>query len=145
MEVSNGCFPLVFFVQGVKCSICGHTGKSRVFQMLKVRLFLPLWTPWMDDKLMLMRCTPCQNKPSGNVFRVQGFDNSNQALTNSVSKDAGLWSFTKMLRQKIFLDSPKEFADDPTARHLVAFGEALLHEMSIGFVVANAIALCVLN
>ncbi|KAJ0408895.1 hypothetical protein ATCC90586_005932 [Pythium insidiosum] len=79
--------------QGVKCSVCGHTGKSRVFHLLKM-------------------------KSMAGAFTVRGFD----CLTRTPSihnLDRGLYAFTKILRGRIF--SCNELPADLNARHLVAF------------------------
>ncbi|GLE00973.1 hypothetical protein PINS_up009770 [Pythium insidiosum] len=78
---------------GVKCCVCGHTGKSRVFHVFKI-------------------------KSKANAFSVQGFD----CLTRTPSVhnlDRGLYAFTKILRGRIF--SCGDLPADLNARHLVAF------------------------
>uniref|UniRef100_K3X2X0 Uncharacterized protein n=1 Tax=Globisporangium ultimum (strain ATCC 200006 / CBS 805.95 / DAOM BR144) TaxID=431595 RepID=K3X2X0_GLOUD len=80
---------------GVKCSICGHAGKSRFFQKL-------------------------QNAESVDLFSVQAVD-CFAGHTTIQHANRGFWSFTKILRAHIFPGTPTEHEDDASCRHLIAF------------------------
>ncbi|KAG7394677.1 hypothetical protein PHYBOEH_004833 [Phytophthora boehmeriae] len=88
--------------QDSKCPVCGHTGRSRAFKCFT-------------------------NKGTAFTFTVQAFDcfAQNQAGISDPSAlgqaNIGLWTFTKILRGRIFPNMEKELPDDTISRHLVSF------------------------
>ncbi|TMW62190.1 hypothetical protein Poli38472_009683 [Pythium oligandrum] len=80
---------------GTKCPICGHTGRSRIFQIL-------------------------QHRPLANVFSVRGFDCLEKPPVMR-NLDRNLLCLTTILRGRIFPQVSASLPDDPQARHMLAF------------------------
>ncbi|KAF4128070.1 hypothetical protein GN958_ATG22723 [Phytophthora infestans] len=88
--------------QGVKCPICGHTGKSRTYRCFKMAFTAFEFTVQRFD---------CQGQDESVAGTVAALERA--SLT--------LWTFIKILRKRIFPNMAKILPDDPISRHLVSF------------------------
>ncbi|ETV98269.1 hypothetical protein H310_08983 [Aphanomyces invadans] len=106
--------------EGVRCSICGHTGKSKVFQFLKA------------------------NRPINQLrfvsFRVNG---------NSDNPCKGNWCFARLLRERNFGTASTGLFDDSdvkTANHVLTFvGDAPVAAARWGWAVENGVEIAVID
>ncbi|KAI9916864.1 hypothetical protein PsorP6_018114 [Peronosclerospora sorghi] len=89
-------------VQGVKCFICGHTGKSRAYNCFKIAFTAFKFTVLHFD----------YHEPDAVVTG---------AVTALHPTNLTLWTFIPLLRQRIFPTMASIMSDDPVSRHFVAF------------------------
>ena len=92
--------------QASKCAVCGHHGRSRALQMMR-------------------------GAGASNLFGVTTFDFGSQDA-KAKSLQHCMWSFTIILRQRVFPDSPVPDPEDTASRHLLAFGIPCLVMLTIG-------------
>lgn len=92
--------------QGVKCPICGHTGKSRSYKCFKVAFTAFEFTVQRFD---------CQGQDKAIAGTIEALERANLAL----------WKFVMILRGRIFGQFAKVHLNDPISRHLVSFGRKI--------------------
>ncbi|DBA00598.1 TPA: hypothetical protein N0F65_007727 [Lagenidium giganteum] len=84
-------------MNGTKCPVCGHTGKSRVFQLPKIQV--PAY-----------------------AFSVLGYDARSRTQSRQAAANArGLEAFVRLIRKRLYPATAVDFPHDGEARHLVAF------------------------